>query len=126
MSAEQELILQRVIKALNKRYNRVNGDLCSAVDVLERLGRKVRVGEPVNRDIDATLSLLINAIIDSTDLQNSVIEMVHDQLAQAELSKEAYAQGWDARLVDLLARATPEEAVIIHALLVEEDTETPF
>jgi len=28
--------------------------------------------------------------------------------------------------VDLLARATPEEAVIIHALLVEEDTETPF
>ena len=42
MSAEQELILQRVIKALNKRYNRVNGDLCSAVDVLERLGRKDR------------------------------------------------------------------------------------
>jgi len=126
VGAEQELILQRVIKALNKRYNRVNGDLCSAVDVLERLGRKVRVGEPVNCDIDATLSLLINAIIDSTDLQNSVIEMVHDQLAKAELSKEAYAQGWDARLVDLLARATPEEAVIIHALLVEEDTETPF
>lgn len=120
----QDIMLQRLTNSLNKQYNQVNNDLSQAVAIVERLARKVRVGEPVNRDIDNTLSLLVNAIVESSELQNMVIEMHRDQHGRRRSVKAAYAQGWEERLTDLLDHATPEQAAVIHALLNEPDDDS--
>jgi len=127
MNSEENLMLQRVLNAINKRHVRLNGDLDGALDTLERLRYKIRAGEPTTRDLNAALELIVSAAVEGAELQSAVTEMLCDQFVHARSIEESYTQGWEARWLDLLGRATPEEAKLLRALLINpDDSDTPF
>ncbi len=118
-NSEDNMMLQRVLNAFNKRHARLNGDLDSTIDMLERLRHKIRVGEPTSRDLNAALELIVSAAVEGAELQSAVTEMLYDQFVHTRSIEQSYTDGWEARWLDLLGRATPEEAKILRALLID-------
>jgi len=129
MTTNQQAALRRLTNTLDHRYTQMNGELCDTIGMLERLLDTMDEGSPVGDQVHVVLSMLVVAANAGAELQSTVGEILHKQLAQARSAKVAYSQGWDARLLDLLVRATPEQAAVIRTLLVDSaatDDEIPF
>ncbi len=130
MNSDQQLTLRRLTNALNKRYAEMNGELCDAIDVLENMFNVIDKGDSLSSAIEDVLRLLTSAADEGAELQSEVIDALHRQLAQSRSAKKAYEQGWEAYLPDLLGRATPEQAAIIRALVIDsgddDDDMIPF
>ncbi len=128
MNDYQQRTLRRMITALDRRYQQVNGDLCDGIDALEKVLARMSADQPLGDEIEAILKQLIKAAGDSSELRIAVADLLSRQVAQMRSAKKAYEQGWDAHLFELLSQATPEQAAVLRALLLdmENDDDLPF
>ena len=130
MNDEQEVILRGLMVGLDMRYAQMNAKLLDAVARLERLRSAIDATDPLGDELDEALQMLIRAAQDGTTLQYEVTDTVRRQARQSRSAKVAYEQGWAARAIDVLAKATPAQAAVLYALLnelnVDESGEVPF
>ncbi len=130
MNTEQKQTLRRLIESLDKRYAQMNGKLDTAVNLLEHLSATLDANDPVNAKIADVLYLLIQSADYGAELQWEVADVLKRQVAKSRSAKKAYDEGWEARLMDLLARATPLQVVTIHEVLMDainfDEDEVPF
>ena len=127
MKTDELLTLQRLTNVVSDRYGQMNGNLQDAMDKLDMVLEAMPESEPLGHEIDAVLRLLVSAIREGSELQWEVIDMLRHQLAQSRSAKQAYENGWDNRLTDLFARATPEQAGLLRELLRDDtDDQIPF
>ena len=128
MNSNHQVTLKRLTNALDKRYHKLNGELCDIIDILEKLLDAQPEGSSIGDELDNAIRALVLAANMGTALQHDVSDVLRQQLAQAQSAKRAYEQGWDARLLDLLGRATPEQARMLRELLINDsdDDGIPF
>ena len=101
------------------RHMQMNAKLLDVVARLERSRSAIDAADPLRDELDEALQMLIRAEHDGTTLQHEVVDTLRHQLMQARSAKQAYEQGWEARPTDLLAKATPAQVAVLHALLNE-------
>ena len=129
MNSNQHVTLKRLTNALDKRYHKLNGELCNVIEMLEKLLDVQPEGSSIGDELDNAIRALVVAANIGTSLQHDVSDVLRQQLAQAQSAKRAYEQGWDARLLDLLGRATPEQARLLREMLINDpdnDDGIPF
>ena len=119
MNDEQEMILRGLMAGLDMRHMQMNAKLLDVVARLERSRSAIDAADPLRDELDEILQMLIRAEHDGTTLQSEVADTLRRQLMQARSAKLAYEQGWEARPTDLLAKATPAQVAVLHALLNE-------
>ena len=119
MNDEQEVTLRGLMAGLDLRYVQMNAKLLDAIAKLERSRATIDPGDARRDEIDEALHLLLRAEHDGTTLQREVTDTLRHQLMQARSAKQAYEQGWEARPIDLLAKATPAQVAVLYALLNE-------
>jgi hypothetical protein len=123
MKTQQQATLQHLSGLLDNRYMQMNGELCDAIDVLEHLLDAMADDDPVSGHSDqvqVALNMLIAASNEGAKLQNTVGDILQRLLARNQLAKSAFAQGWEDRLLDLLGRATPEQAAVLRSLISQQ------
>jgi len=119
MNDEQDVILRGLMVGLDARYGQMNAKLLDAVARLERSRSAIAVTDPLRDELDEALQMLIRAEHDGAALQREVADTLRHQLMQARSAKLAYEQGWAARAIDVLAKATPAQVAVLYALLTE-------
>ena len=130
MTTRQQANLMRLSAQLDHRYMQMNGELGDAIDILQPLLDSLAEDDPVGEQIHIALNMLTAASREGTKLQRTVGDILDRLLARSQSAKRAFAQGWEDRLLDLLARATPEQADMLRQMLIDsstaEDDEVPF
>ena len=129
MTTRQQANLMRLSARLDNRYMQMNGELGDAIDVLEPLLESLAEDDPVGEQLQIALNMLAAAANEGTKLQRTVGDILDRLLAQSQSAKRAFAQGWEDRLLDLLARATPEQADVLRQMLIDssaEEDDVPF
>ncbi len=130
MNTEQKQTLRRLIELLDQRYAQMNGKTSAAIDLLQNLSGALAVSDPLAHKIADVLFLLAQSADYGAELQWEVADVLKRQMAQSRSAKKAYDEGWEARLMDLLARATPLQVVTIHEVLMDainfDEDEVPF
>jgi len=124
MTTRQQANLMRLSARLDNRYMQMNGELGDAIDVLEPLLESLAEDDPVGEQLQIALNMLAAAANEGTKLQRTVGDILDRLLAQSQSAKSAFAQGWEDRLLDLLARATPEQAVVLRSLISQQSDES--
>ncbi len=130
MNTEQKATLRRLIESLDQRYTQMNGKTSAAIDLLQNLSSTLEVNDPLTHKIADVLFLLVQSADYGAELQWEVADVLKRQVAKSRSAKKAYDLGWEARLMDLLARATPLQVVTIHEVLMDainfDEDEVPF
>jgi len=124
MTTRQQANLMRLSARLDNRYMQMNGELGDAIDVLEPLLESLAEDDPVGEQIHIALSMVVAAAREGSKLQHTVGDILQRLMAQSQSAKSAFAQGWEDRLLDLLARATPEQAVVLRSLISQQSDES--
>lgn len=120
LTPDQLVVFNRLIDALDKRYTQMQRVLCSAINLLKEIADEAELADdPRSLAFDTILQALSIAAGDGARLQDEVADVLYNQLAQSQSAKAAYDQGWRDRLIDTLARATPEQIATLHTLLIE-------
>jgi len=121
ITIDQEIIFHRLIDALDKRYERLQTGLCDAINHLYAIVETAdEVGDPRGDALNSILSTLAVASVEGNLLQGDVTDILFNQLLQSHSAKQAYEQGWQNRLIDLLAHATPEQVAILRQIVLNE------
>ncbi len=130
MNTDQKVTLRRLIESLDQRYAQMNGKLDAAVTLLENVLSTLPENDPLAGQMTAILHLLIQSADYGAELQWEVADVLKRQVARSRSAKKAYDEGWEARLMDLLARSTPLQMVTLREVLMDainfDEDEVPF
>jgi len=122
LSINQAAIFQRLIEVLDKRYDKVQSGLLQALNTLYPMATEAELSsDPRATALDNMLFTLSIATSEASLLQGDVIEVLYTQLLQSQSAKNAYDQGWQDRLLDLLANATPEQIAFLELIAADNN-----